>query len=79
MQKLKIKNWKDESVVFSIDSGDLFLLTAYNAELLRLMRNQTNEGLLIEMIIDDFKFEHQEAMSFLHGLQTEFRKISLID
>ena len=47
---LKIYSYANESVVYNINSGDLHLLSDFNASLLELMRNKILGGVLVLVI-----------------------------
>lgn len=80
MSKLKIHHWVgDESVVYNIESGDMHLLSSFNAELLALMLEKIETSLLIKKIIENYQVDKQEAESFLDDLYLEYQNLNLID
>lgn len=80
MSKLKIHHWVEgESVIYNIESGDMHLLTSFNAELLALMLEKKETSQLVVKIIENYQVDKQEAESFLGNLYLEYQNLNLID
>ena len=80
MRKLKIHRWVGgESVIYNIESGDMHLLTSFNAELLALMLEKKETSQLVVKIIENYQVDKQEAESFLDNLYLEYQNLNLID
>jgi len=80
MNSIKICNWgESESVVYSIEFGDMHLLSSFNAGLLALMIKQYTAPQLVEKISVTYDVGKQEAETYLTNLRLEYRKLNLID
>jgi len=79
MEWLKIVNYKYESVVYNKESGDLHLLSTFNAKVLELMLENTSQSNLINKITESYEIEKEDAENYLDNLYTEYRNLNLID
>jgi len=77
--QLKIQGWQEERIVYNKESGDMHLLSSFNAGLLLSIRKKTKKQQLVKQIIEDLQIDRQEAEVFLDNLYLEYQKLNLID
>jgi len=76
---IKVFTWSNESVVFCKESGDIFLLSSFNAEILTLINNNINDHQILSKIIKAFRVNRHDAQIFLDNLYLEYKSLNLID
>jgi len=79
MGSLKSYSCEPETVIYNVESGDMHLLSASNAELLGLINQKVEIPHLLQKIIDTFQLSGSEAEEYLFNLKSEYRKLNLIN
>ncbi len=77
--QLKIHCWEEESIAYNKESGDMHLLSSFNARLLLAMRKKNEKQQLVKQITEGLQIDIQEAEVFLDNLYLEYQKLNLID
>ena len=77
-QELNFQFWQDECVVYDKLSGNSFLLSLTNGELLKLIIEDSPEVEFIIKIKEHMHLNKDEAKEYLLNVMGEFSKLGLI-
>jgi len=79
MYKFKTQSWGKQTVVYHVESGDMYLLTVQDAEILNLIANKSPDKHLLDYIILVYGLTKKQAESVVTDFVSEFQKLNLID